>query len=173
MADRHARGDRERILVAGRIDDAERAGRVRDQVLERVGGEPRVEQQRDRAGAHRAEEELDELHAVADQHGDALARAHAKPGKHARHAVHALVELPVCGGPLLAAEQVDDRDLVREPPDRLVEEEAEIAAAIALGSFIVCHCATVPPSSRLPLASPGCPCARAAAAPRRRSTAVP
>ena len=84
--------------------------------------------------------------AVADQHGDALARTHAETGEHRRHAVHPLVELPVGGGALPAAEQVDDRDLVGEPPDGGVEEIAEIAAAI--GIRVLNHGSMIPPRRR-------------------------
>ena len=117
-------------LLQDGIGDHQRAVGVRDQPFERAGREPRVEQKRNGAGAHRAEEELDELHPVADQHGDALARADAEPRQHRRHAIHALVELAVGGCALAPAEQVDDRDLVRKPPDRCIEEKPEIAAAV-------------------------------------------
>ena len=119
--------------IAGGIDDHQRAGGVRDQLFERVGREPRVEKKRNGAGPHRAEEELDELHAIADQHGDALARAYAQARQHARHAVHALVELPVGGCALAPAEQVDDGNLVRKPANRVVEKEPEIASTVRVG----------------------------------------
>ena len=117
-------------LLQDGSNDAEHALCVGDQPFERVRGEPRVEQERNGAGAHRAEEEFDELDPVADQHGDALAGLHAEAGEHRRHAVHPLVELPVGGGALPAAEQVDDRDFVGQTPHGRVEEVAEIAAAI-------------------------------------------
>ena len=133
MANRHPAGDRQRVPIAGRIDDHQRAGRVRDQLFERIGREPRVEQKRNSAGPHRPEEELDELHSIADQHGDALARTHAQGGQHARHAIHALIELPVGGCALAPAEQVNDGNLVRKPANRVVEKEAEIASTVRVG----------------------------------------
>ena len=82
--------------------------------------------------AHRSEEELDELGAIPDQHGHALARAHAEPRQHARDLIHPLVELPVGGATLPAPEQVDDRNLVGYAGGGLVEEKAEIAPAIQI-----------------------------------------
>jgi hypothetical protein len=87
---------------------------------------------RDRPGAHRSEKELDELGAIPDQHGHALARAHAEPRQHARDLIHPLVELPVGGATLSAPEQVDDRNLVGYAGSGLVEEKAEIAPAIRI-----------------------------------------
>src|SRR4029078_5921224 len=87
---------------------------------------------RDRPGAHRSEEELDELGAIPDQHGHALARAHTEPRQHARYLIHPLVELPVGGATLSAPEQVDDRNLVGYAGGGLVEEKAEIAPAIQI-----------------------------------------
>ena len=58
--------------------------------------------------------------------------AHAESRQHARDAVHPLVELPVGGATLAAAEQVDDRHLVGHPRDGLVEEKAEIAPTIRI-----------------------------------------
>ena len=132
MPQRQARGDRNSVAVARRVDDRQHAGGIGDDVRERAGGKPRVERKRDRAGAHRAEEEFDELGAVPDQHGDALARAYAEPRQHARHGIHPLIELPVGRAALLAAEQIDDRNLVRRARNGLVEEEAQIALTIQI-----------------------------------------
>ena len=105
--------DRQRIAMARRVHDRKRAGRVRNDLLERGCRKPRVEREGDRAGAHRAEEELDEFRAVSDHHGDALTGRYAEPSQHARDAIHPLVELPIGRASLLSAEQVDDRDLLR------------------------------------------------------------
>jgi len=122
--------DRERIAVTRRVDDRERARGLHDDLLERAGSKPRVERQRDRAGAHRSEEEFDELRAVSDQHGDALAGPHAEASEHARDAVHALVELPIGRAAFPPAEQVNDRNLVRPACHGLIEEKAEVAPSI-------------------------------------------
>ena len=122
--------DRERIAVTRRVDDRERARGLHDDLLERAGSKPRVERQRDRAGAHRSEEEFDELRAVSDQHGDALAGRYAEPSQHARDAVHARVELPIGRAAFPSAEQINDRNLVRQACHGLIEEKAEVAPAI-------------------------------------------
>src|SRR5262249_53625785 len=130
LARRQALRDGARVAMAGRVDDRERARGLRDDVLERVGSKPRVERQRNRAGAHRSEEEFDELGAVSDQHGDALAGRYAEPSQHAGNAVHALVELPIGGAAFPSAEQINDRDLVRHARHGLVEEKTEVAPTI-------------------------------------------
>ena len=105
--------NRQRVAIAGRVDDGQGAIRVRDQLLKRAGRKPRIEQERDRPRAHRAEKEFDEFQPVADQHGDALARPHAAPRQHPGDAIHALVELAI-GRPTFApTKQVDNGNLVR------------------------------------------------------------
>ena len=143
---RQTRGQRGGLAMARGVHDRQHAGGVRDDVLERAGREPRVEGKRDRAGAHRSEKEFDELGAVSDQHGHALARTHAESRQHARDAIHPLVELPVGGATLAAAEQVDDRHLVGHPRDGLVEEKAEIAPTIRIVHVTHAHMATVRPA---------------------------
>src|SRR5262249_25280823 len=96
------------------------------------GSEARVEDDRNRAQPHGAEEDFQELDPVADQHPDALARARAERGEHRSDAVHALVERTIGDLPLAPPEQIDDRDLVGRRADRCVEEEAEIARAVRL-----------------------------------------
>src|SRR5215831_10753832 len=116
--------------MARRVDDREHARGLNDDRIERAGGKPRVERQRDRARAHRPEEEFDELRAISDQHGNALARRYAEPGQHARDAVHALVELPIGRAAFPCAEQIDDRNLVRQARHGLIEEKAKVAPTI-------------------------------------------
>ena len=58
----------------------------------------------------------------------------------AGHAIHALVELPVGRCALAPAEQVDDRDLVRQPPHRFVEKEPRLRRRLTFVSFIVSSC---------------------------------
>ena len=70
--------ERNGVAVTRRVDDRQHAGGIGDDVLERAGGKPCVERKRDRADAHRSEEEFDELGAVPHQHGHALARTHAE-----------------------------------------------------------------------------------------------
>jgi hypothetical protein len=82
------------------------------------------------ASAHRSEEEFDELRAVSDQHGDALTRRYPEPSQHAGDAVHALVELPIGRGAFPSAEQINDRNLVRDARHGLVEEKTEVAPTI-------------------------------------------
>ena len=133
VAQRQPLRQRERVAVAGGIDDRECAGRICNDVRERIAGEPDIERQRNGAGAHRAKEEFDELGAVADQHGDALARPHAEPRQHARNSVHTGIELAIGREALAAAPQIDDCHLVRHARDGVVEEEAEIALTIETG----------------------------------------
>ena len=99
-------------------------------MLERAAGEPRVERQRDRAGTHRAEEEFDELGAVADQHGDPLAGSHPEPSQHAGHGIHARIELPISRTALPTAEQIEDGDFVGQARYRLIEEKPEISPTV-------------------------------------------
>jgi hypothetical protein len=47
------------------IHGGQRAGRLRDDSFQRVSRKARVERQRDRADAHRPEEEFDKLRAVS------------------------------------------------------------------------------------------------------------
>jgi len=122
--------DRERVAVARRVDDRERAPGVNDDLIERAGSKPRVERQRNRAGAHRSEKEFDELRAVSDQHGDALAGRYAEPSQHARDAVHPLVELPIGRAAFPSAEQINDCNLVRQARHGLIEEKAKVAPTI-------------------------------------------
>ena len=121
---------------------SQRAVCVRDQLLKRAGRKPRIEQQRDRPSPHRAEEELDEFQPIADQHGDALPGRITEPRQHPGDAVHALVELTVGRLAFAPAKQVDDGDLVRHPPDRLVEKVPEISTPIRLHI----HCSLVLPT---------------------------
>src|SRR5262249_48327902 len=108
--------DRARVAMARRVDERERASGLHDDVLKRAGSKPRVERQRNRPGAHRSEEEFDELRAVSDQHGDALTRAYPEPSQRAGDAAHALVELPIGRAAFPSAEQINDRNLVRDAP---------------------------------------------------------
>ncbi len=133
LAQRHALRDRERIAIARRVDQRERALRIRDDRRERVAGEPDIERQRNGAGAHRAKEELDELGAIADQHGDALARPHTQSRQHARDLIHARMERGIGRYALALAVEIDDGDLVRRARHRSVEEKTEIATAIVQG----------------------------------------
>ena len=130
LAQRQALRQRERVAMARRVDERERARGLHDDVLERAGSKARVERQRNRPGAHRAEEEFDELRAVSDQHGDALAGRDAKPSQHARDAVHPLVELPIGRAAFPSAEQIDDRNLVPQARHGLVEEKTEVAPTV-------------------------------------------
>ena len=84
---------------------------------------------RNRPGAHRAEEDLQELHAIADDHADALPRLHTQALHQAGDAIRALVELRIGDLPLAPAMQVDDRYLVGVAADRIVEEVAEVFLA--------------------------------------------
>jgi len=137
LTQRQARGDRQRITIARWVHDGECTSSVADDLFERRAGKPYVERQRDRAGAHRAEEEFDELSAISDQHGDALAAPHPEPRQHARYAIHAPVELPVCGAALKTAEQINDGYLVREPLYRFVEEKTKISPPVVHGSCLM------------------------------------
>ena len=130
LAQRRTARDRQRLAMARRVHHRERAAGLGDDVLEGRRCSAGIERQRDGAGAHRTEEEFDEFSAVSDQHGDALAGRHAEPSQHAGNAVHPRVELPIGRAPLLAAEQIDDRHLVRGARDGLVEEKPEIAPTI-------------------------------------------
>src|SRR5262249_48347403 len=74
--------------------------------------------------------EFDELRAVSDQHGDAPATHYAEPSQHARDAVHPFVELPIGRAAFPSAEQINDRNLVRQARDGLVEEKTEPAPPV-------------------------------------------
>src|SRR5947209_12785758 len=112
------------------IDERKHACGIVDDVGQRSGSEPDVERERDCAGAHGSEEKFDELGAVADQHGDALAWADPEADKHSCNALHARVEPPVGRATLGSAEQIDDRDLVGHALERMVEEIPEIELAM-------------------------------------------
>ena len=127
LPQRQAARNRERIAMSRGIDERKNACGIADDVGQRSGSEPDVERERDCAGAHGSEEKFDELGAVADQHGDALAWADPEADKHSCNALHARVEPPVGRATLGSAEQIDDRDLVRHAFERLVEEIPEIA----------------------------------------------
>src|SRR5438874_1506523 len=64
--------------------------------------------------------------------------------QHARHAIHALIELPVGGCALAPTEQVDDCNLVRQPANRVVKKEAEIASTVRVG--VVHHFSSISPA---------------------------
>src|SRR5262249_59968390 len=61
LAQRQALRQRERVAMARRIDERERARGACDDVLECAASKARVERQRNRPGAPRAEEEVDGL----------------------------------------------------------------------------------------------------------------
>ena len=129
-AKRRVAGDRNGIAAARRIDDGQSAGCLRNDVAQRSARKPRIERERDGAHAHGAEEELDKLGAVADQHGHALARTHAETSQHSRHGIHSRVKRAVGRTTLDPAEQIDDRHLVGKAKNGIVEEIAEIAPAV-------------------------------------------
>ena len=130
LAQRRTARDRKRTAMARRIHGGHRAGRLCDDLFQRVSRKTSIERQRDRAGAHRPEEEFDEFRAVSDQHGNALAGRYAEPSQHARDRIHPLVELPIARAPLVSAEQIDDCNLLRHARHGGIEEEAEIAPTI-------------------------------------------
>jgi hypothetical protein len=118
------------MAMAGRVYERKHAGRITDDGPQGVGGKPDVERERDCARAHGPEEKLDEFRSVADQHGNTLTGADAEPREQPCDGVHAGVELPIGRATLATTEQIDDGDLVRHPPERIVEEIAEVAAAV-------------------------------------------
>jgi len=122
--------DRERIAVARRVHDRERARGLHDDLIERAGSEPRVERQRDRAGAHRSEEKFDELRSIADEHGHALARTHTQTRDHSCDRIHARVEIAISTYAFTPAKQINNGDLVGQAPRDVIEEKSEIALAV-------------------------------------------
>ena len=120
----------ERVPVARRINDGKGAASIANDVLEGVGGKPGIERKRNCAGAHRSEEKLDELCAVADQHGYALAGAHPQTRNRACDRIHARVEIAIGTCALTPAKQINNGDLVGSALRDVIEEKSEIALAV-------------------------------------------
>src|SRR3954463_9638598 len=104
------------------------AFRVLQDELQRITSKTRVDSDRNGAGAHRAEEYLQELGPVADDHANAGAGLHADLLQQPCDSVGAPVELRVSDPAFDAAVEVDDRDFLRRPLDRGGEKIAEISS---------------------------------------------
>jgi hypothetical protein len=127
---RHRAGDGHRVRVRVRIDERGAALGIFENELQRVARKPRVDGDGNGTGAHRAEENLEKLDAVADDHADALAGLDTEAPHEAGDAVRALVELGVGDLAFAAAPQVDDGDLVGEAAHRIGEEITEVGFAV-------------------------------------------
>src|SRR2546421_482332 len=99
-----------------RLDEHRLALGVLEDELERVAREARVDRHRNGAGAHGAEEDLEELDAVADDHADAPARLNPQPAHQPGYAVRPFVEFLVSDKAFTASIKVDDGDLFRKAP---------------------------------------------------------
>ena len=126
MSERSCLRDRDRATVDGGLDEDDAAFGILENELERFAREPGVDRDRNGAGTHRAEEDLEKLDAVADDHADALAGSDAELGEQSRYAVGALIELRVSDQALETAVEIDHRDLVRKARHRVGEKVAEI-----------------------------------------------
>ena len=119
----------DRVGVHLGLDEDRMAFRVLQDEPERIPGEARVDRDRNRAGSHGAEEDLEELDAIADDHAHALAGAHTESAHESGDAVRALVELGIGDKALAAAVEIDDGDFVGKARDRPGEEVAQVVAA--------------------------------------------
>ena len=109
-----------------RLDDRRHAARVRDGEGEDVGAKPGVQRHRHDPGTHRAVHDLDELEAVADRHGQAVARLQAEIGSERSKAVQPLLERAIGHLARPLAGEIDDGGLVRVRFGRIMRIVAEV-----------------------------------------------
>ena len=102
------------------------AARVRDGEGEDIGAKPGVQRHRHDPGTHRAVHDLDELEAIADRHGQALAWLQAEIGSERSKAIQTLFERAIRHLARLAPGEVDDGDLVRVRLGRIMRVVAEV-----------------------------------------------
>src|SRR5439155_14701128 len=115
-------GNRHGIRMHLGLDEHRLALGVLEDELERVAREARVDRDRNGAGAHRTEEDLEELDPVADDHADAFARPYAEPAHQPGYAVGALIQLRIRNLPVASPMEVDDCDLIGEAPHRVCKK---------------------------------------------------
>jgi hypothetical protein len=112
--------------VAGRFDDGGGAVTVTDRKIEHISAQFGVERDRDDTGAHGAVHNLDELEAVADAHGEAVAGLEP----HGNHEVGSPVEpvFHLAIGHLArgALCEIDHRDAIGHGERGFVAEVAQI-----------------------------------------------
>lgn len=106
--------DADDVRVRRRLNHRADAACVLDGEGQSVGAELGVQRHGHDAGAHGAVHHLDELEAVADRHGDAVAGLEAELGEQCGEAVMALVQLAIGHLARACRREVDQRRLVGE-----------------------------------------------------------
>src|SRR6516225_9939020 len=127
--------DEGRVRVG--IDNRRDTARIPQDIVEHIGAEPRVERNRYDARPHRAVHDLDELVAVADRHGQAIAWLEAKPRRQAGEAIQSLFHLAIGDLDRLGARQVDERRRLRPALRCSPGKVAEIVVADMAGRKFV------------------------------------
>ena len=123
--------DADDVRVRRRLDHRADAAGVLDGEGDGIGAELGVERHRHDAGAHGAVHHLDELEAVADRHGEPVARLEPELDQQGCEAVVALVQLAIAHlAPGATRKQLDELELGNGQGDAMAvpERPADVAA---------------------------------------------
>jgi hypothetical protein len=112
------------------LDERDAALGILENEPERITRKPRVDRNRNGAGAHRAEKYLEKFDTIADDHTNAFAGSDAELREQSRDAIGVFIELAVSDETLNPAVEIDHRDFVRKARRCAGEKVAEIGIAI-------------------------------------------